>query len=128
MRWRVDLPPRAPATHHRPRPSSIRRPLHVRHARVLQVRRLIGVEIPTRIARTTVAYWRCDAEASRTYAASAPFPVLIDYDDPMVYGLPILEKPRLIKMCRHDGPTIGAPEERDGEARAIAVLSWRHTG
>ena len=77
------------------------------------LQRLTGHSIATRVAKTTVAYWRVAPELTEAYQAGR-FPLLIDYEPPSFYGLPSLEFPGLLKMCIHAGPTVD-PDTRDFE-------------
>jgi len=83
--------------------------------------KLLGITVRTTVWKTTVAYWRTPLTS---FEAARAFPVFINYGEPDIYGLPVLELPGLLKMCLHGGPEVD-PDTRDfaPDREGIAVVS-----
>lgn len=68
----------------------------------------IGVQIPVRVERISVLYWRVK-DPHRTSSTSF---VDVSDDRGHFYGLPDIEYPGLVKLCFHGGPEVH-PDQRD---------------
>ncbi|GAQ89326.1 sarcosine oxidase [Klebsormidium nitens] len=78
-------------------------------------KKIAGVEVPVEPLHTTVAYWR--TIGTDGFSAAKGFPVFINYEQPaLIYGMPCLEFPGLLKAAFHLGPLC------DPDARAPEPL------
>eukprot|EP00052_Salpingoeca_macrocollata_P014251 m.111635 g.111635 ORF g.111635 m.111635 type:complete len:80 (-) comp19242_c0_seq3:56-295(-) len=71
--------------------------------------RPLGLNVGVSVMEVLVCYWKTDVP--ERYSASN-FPVFIDYTQPCVYGIPVLEYPGLIKIVCHTGICFGGEKKK----------------
>ncbi|CAH1232250.1 PIPOX [Branchiostoma lanceolatum] len=89
----------------------------------------LGLNLPLKPLRINVCYFK-EKRSTSAHSLASNFPVIKDEDDD-VYGIPSLEYPNMIKICRHVNWKTGHsanPEQRDVDIRDHLEEDVRYLG